>query len=174
MASTNQADEYLRKLAVIFENMMGFIQEGEACLAELRAVASPTLGATASLATRSTVLLVDDDGPLLRAMVRALQRDFELSTASSVEQALSLIEAQPFDAVVSDFHLPDGQGVRVLNDFAFANPNGVRVLYTGAALDAEIIKRSVAGGLIHRVLAKPAMPDAVRAALADELAKKSR
>lgn len=168
----SHADEILHRLAVVFENMIALAQEGEAYLSELRSMTTPTAAAANVLIGRPTLLLVDDDGPLLRSMARGLRDDFVLATASTVEQALSLIESQPFDVVVSDFHLPNGTGVRVLSSFAYANQSGVRILYTGAALDAEIIKSNVAGGLIHRLVEKPVTAEALRQTVLEELAKK--
>jgi hypothetical protein len=62
----------------------------------------------------------------------------------------------------------------VLNAFAYANKAGARILYTGASLDAQIIRRNVEGGLIHRLIAKPVAPDAIHAALVEELRNKPR
>jgi len=164
--------DLMKNVAVVFENMIALAQEGEAYLSELRTMTMPASPVTNLLIGQPTLLLVDDDGPLLRSMARALRNDFALATASTVEQALTLIESQPFDVVISDFHLPDGAGVRVLSSFAYANQSGVRILYTGAALDAEIIKSNVAGGLIHRLVEKPVTAEALRQTVLEELAKK--
>jgi PleD family two-component response regulator len=111
MAQTDPTST-VRQLAVVFENMIALAQDGEQYLSELHAIIAQTTPAPNAFTTKPTVLLVDDDGPLLRSMVRSLRDSFELTTASTIEQALSIIDAQPFDAVICDFHLPGGDGIR--------------------------------------------------------------
>jgi DNA-binding response OmpR family regulator len=57
------------------------------------------------------VLVVDDDDLVLRTTVRVLMRaGYEVTSTTSVEQALQLMRQQWFHAVVSDLEMPGMHG----------------------------------------------------------------
>lgn len=173
--------ETKRRLAEALETIVSAAHDGELFLHELRrqerapresslvdAPDTPTLEEqlAGDVDDRPRLLLVDDNPLLLRAMKRAFGKRFAVHTAANVESALELIDRlNDYDAIVSDFHLPDGQGLRVIAYFAWAYPSSIRVLYTGANVQAPIIKRALQGGLIHVVVEKPEAP----ATLVDKL-----
>lgn len=83
------------------------------------------------------VLVVDDD-PLVRdSLVEELGASFEVSAASSGEEAIACLRLQRFDAVVSDVRMPGMGGVGLLREVAERSPEMVRVFLTGHA-DAEV------------------------------------
>jgi signal transduction histidine kinase len=62
-------------------------------------------------AVRWRVLFVDDEPGLLRATQRLLQRDFDVATASSGEDAIALLETgRHFDAIFCDVSMPGMSG----------------------------------------------------------------
>lgn len=65
------------------------------------------------------VLVIDDEEPVLQAVMRRLERQgWGVTPASTAEQGISMIEAVevPFDVVVTDMSIEDPQaGLRVLN-----------------------------------------------------------
>jgi CheY-like chemotaxis protein/anti-sigma regulatory factor (Ser/Thr protein kinase) len=66
----------------------------------------PAVRPAAAGAPRRRVLIVDDDARLLRALERALEREFEVTTTVSPGRALELIRARPFDAILCDVMIP--------------------------------------------------------------------
>ncbi len=63
------------------------------------------------------VLLVDDEAELLNQAKIFLEREddrFEITTSQTVEEALQLIENEELDAVVSDYRMPDKDGIEFL------------------------------------------------------------
>lgn len=57
------------------------------------------------------VLLVDDDEIARSAITTVLEESgFEVSNASNVPQALVLIAAEKYDALLSDLHMPGAGG----------------------------------------------------------------
>ncbi len=65
----------------------------------------------------SRVLVVDDEPQILRALKASLRgAGYEVETAETVEQALTLLAANPPDAVILDLVLPDGSGVEVCRE----------------------------------------------------------
>jgi response regulator RpfG family c-di-GMP phosphodiesterase len=184
-------DETMRHIAEVFEKISLFVQDGEALLSSLRTEITTKhrqepfdgvhrLTAVAEQAAaplpneerpKPTLLFVDDSEPLLRALSRVLREKFAITTASTVDEALAVIESQSFDAILCDLHLPDGEGLRVLNAFAYASPNGARLLYTAASIATERIRSALLGGLIHRTISKPVTPDIIEEAVREELQK---
>jgi two-component system KDP operon response regulator KdpE len=61
------------------------------------------------------ILAVDDEAPILRALVVNLRaRDYECDTATTAEEALSLAAQRPPDAVILDLGLPGMSGLDVI------------------------------------------------------------
>jgi len=81
---------------------------------------------------RPTILIVDDDPVLRRALAREL-RQYEVLEAEGIDQALTrLIENREICAVVADQHLGDGLGSDLLSEVKRRAPWSVRVLMSGA------------------------------------------
>lgn len=61
-------------------------------------------------------LLVIDDEPDLRTLyeLTLLREGYELVSAACVSEALALLQAETFGAVISDMRLPDGSGLDIL------------------------------------------------------------
>jgi DNA-binding response OmpR family regulator len=76
------------------------------------------------------VLLVDDDEVLRFSLSKVLeQHDFDVTTASSVSEALKHISSNPYDVLLSDLHMPGaGDGLTVVSAMRHANPKGVTML----------------------------------------------
>ena len=69
--------------------------------------------------TLRRILLVEDEDAHARIIQRSFERYgtcSELAIASSLAQALQLIEAHAFDLVITDWRLPDGEGFDLLKD----------------------------------------------------------
>jgi YesN/AraC family two-component response regulator len=76
------------------------------------------------------ILLVDDD-EIIRSTLSALLEDqnFEVTTASSVPEALKYINADSFDVLLSDLHMPGaGDGLTVVSAMRHANPKAITIL----------------------------------------------
>lgn len=76
------------------------------------------------------ILLVDDNETVRRTLSRVLQmQDFEVTTAAGVVEALQFINSQPFDALLTDLHMPGaGDGLTVVSAMRHKNPQAVTFL----------------------------------------------
>lgn len=108
------------------------------------------------------VLVVDDERLVVAAMQRILRSVAEVTTAASAEEALTLLEQQSFDGVLSDFDMPGHNGLWLLSEVARRWPNTRRVLQSADPPAAAAAAK--ASGLLHDLLQKPAPIDEVRAA----------
>ena len=64
---------------------------------------------------KKRVLLIDDEVVLLSVLERSLSSDFEVKTASSGLEALSLCQQNRFDILVMDVNMPENDGFQTLS-----------------------------------------------------------
>lgn len=105
------------------------------------------------------LLLVDDEINLLHALKRLLSRslagrDYVVEVFDDPEAALQRASQIEFDVVVSDFRMPQMDGVTFLRCFRGIQPNATRLLLS-AATDFEALVTAVNEVGIYRYLAKP-------------------
>jgi response regulator RpfG family c-di-GMP phosphodiesterase len=101
------------------------------------------------------VLFVDDDAYILSGFQRNLRGRFEIETALSGELGLKILRQDPsFAVIVSDFRMPDMNGVEFLSKTSAEWPDRMRILLTGEA-DAKAVAAAVNQGHIFRFLTKP-------------------
>ena len=65
------------------------------------------------MSTKSKVLLVDDDESLLKLLtIRLLANNYEVSTANCASDALSELQQQHFDVLLTDLRMDDIDGMQ--------------------------------------------------------------
>lgn len=86
------------------------------------------------------LLVVDDDDGVRAVATEVFRRaGYDVSAASSGQQAAALLEEGDFVAAVVDLVLPDTSGLQVLEQVREANPETVMVVITGyASLDSAM------------------------------------
>lgn len=98
------------------------------------------------------ILVVDDDGLVLTAMSRILEG--EGHTILTHADPLKAAEERDFDVVISDFLMPNLNGIELLGVYKETVPDCVRLLLT-AASDFKIALDAVNRGEVYRLLPKP-------------------
>ncbi len=101
--------------------------------------------------TPRRLLLVEDHEPTLQVLSRLLSRaGHEVTTASTVGDALKLAEAAEFDAVISDLGLPDGTGTELMRQLHARY--GLRgIALSGYGMEDDVARSREAGFLLHLV-----------------------
>lgn len=100
------------------------------------------------------VLCVDDDPAILRAYARWLARQgMSVETAPDAHRALSLLDARPFDVVVSDVAMPDIDGLDLLREVRRRDLDLPVILVTGLPSVGVALSASADGA--YRYLVKP-------------------
>jgi two-component system probable response regulator PhcQ len=90
--------------------------------------------ATPEFAMDQTLLIVDDEEMVRRALTRTLRADgYRLLTAASGEEALALLERQPVTMVISDQHMGAMSGLELLRSVSERWPETLRIVLTGHA-----------------------------------------
>lgn len=102
------------------------------------------------------ILFVDDEANILRAITRVFLDDtYEILTASSGNEALEILSCcSPVQVVVSDFRMPQMNGVELLRKIRKQWPETVRLVISGYADTAAIIS-AINDGQIYRFIPKP-------------------
>lgn len=101
------------------------------------------------------VLLVDDDVNILAAYRRVLRGKLELSVADNGKEALNILKnAGPFAVIVSDYRMPEMDGIEILARARDLFPDTVRIMLTGQA-DMQAAIDAINQGNIFRFLTKP-------------------
>ncbi len=135
----------------------------------LEEVPSRSAAVPAQTARRSVrILLVDDHPDTCAALERLLTlRGHQVVAAHSVHAALEAAENNPFDLLISDVGLPDGNGMELLRQLrAKIDIRGIAI--SGFGMDADIGKSLEAGFSAH--LVKPVKLEKLEAAIARVIA----
>ena len=111
------------------------------------------------------VLFVDDDPKVLAGIRRQLRKKVPIETVESGRAGLEAMHASgPFSVVVTDYCMPEMNGIEFLTRVRQVAPETVRVLLTGSA-DLNAAIQAVNQGNIFRFLTKPCSPEELTAAL---------
>lgn len=108
---------------------------------------------------KSKILLVDDEQNILDAYTRHLRFRYDVTAVNSGKDGLiSLKEKGPFEAVVTDFRMPEINGIQFLSAARQISPDTVRIMLTGHA-DMQSAIDAVNEGSLFRFLTKPCPTD---------------
>jgi two-component system, NtrC family, sensor kinase len=118
-------------------------------------ITTPDGSAGPEAASPSTILIVDDDEHVRRALRRVLRRArCRVVDAPDAVAGLRLLEQEPIQVVVSDYRMPGLSGVEFLREVKERWPRIQRVLLTGQA-DSIAIEEAVNRSEIFRFIWKP-------------------
>lgn len=105
--------------------------------------------------TTETLLLLDDEENVLRALVRLLRRDsYTIETATNAQQAFEILAAQPVQVIISDQRMPDISGTEFLSRVKDLYPDTVRLILSGYS-DFASLTEAINRGAVYRYVAKP-------------------
>ncbi len=112
-------------------------------------------------ANAAHVLVVDDEGAIRYSISKTLQRvGYQVSSASSGEEALDLMNDQVFDVVLTDIRMSGVSGVELLSRIKERQPDTVVILMTGYASLSTAVEALRLGA--HDYLIKPSSSQDLR------------
>ena len=80
------------------------------------------------------LLVVDDEESVALTVSEVLKLEgFEVDTARSGEEATACLEAKPYDLVLTDLHMENGDGISVLEEVRRCSPLTISIVLTGFA-----------------------------------------
>jgi len=105
--------------------------------------------------TDRTLLLVDDEPNILKALKRLLRKDgYTILLADGGEQALQILAETPVNVIVSDHRMPVMTGIEFLAQVKERFPDITRIVLSGFS-DLDTITEAINEGNIYKFLAKP-------------------
>ena len=108
----------------------------------------------ADVAQKDSVLIVDDEAPLLEMYRAILSAYFDVTTVTTVKEAEFALHKKAFRVVVADHLMPGGNGLSFLVRVREEHPETARVLVTGY-MKPEMLLRAVNEAAVFRYLVKP-------------------
>jgi len=116
---------------------------------------------------RPRLLVVDDEHDILDFVERVFRRDYLVERASSVEEALPLLERGVVDVIISDRRMPHQSGEQLLSRAAALQPAALRILLTGYS------EETAASEAVDAWLHKPVDAEELTAAVAEAQARRA-
>jgi two-component system alkaline phosphatase synthesis response regulator PhoP len=111
------------------------------------------------------ILVVDDEGAIRYSISKTLQRvGYQVSAASSGEEALTMLESQEFDVVLTDIRMPGLTGVELLAKIKEKAPDSIVILMTAYASLGTAVESLRLGA--HDYLIKPVSSQDIRQSVA--------
>ncbi|MFB6223122.1 MAG: response regulator transcription factor, partial [Haloarcula sp.] len=98
-------------------------------------------------------LVVDDSDFFAEMTAETLtqQHDIQSVAANSASEALDLLDTEGFDCVVSDYEMPEMDGLELLEKIRETNPSIPFILLTGRG-DEETASKAIAAGVADYLL----------------------
>ena len=122
---------------------------------------------------KTRVLLVDDEKDFVETLAQRLEiRAFEVKTAFSGNDALSLIMEHDFDVIVLDVLMPEKDGIDTLKEIKNMKPLIIVIMLTGHAT-AETATEGMKLGAYDYLIKPTGLDDLIsKITMADRLKKK--
>lgn len=102
------------------------------------------------------VMLVDDEDYILKALKRTINMytDWDVETYQDPREALRRARTTVFDAVITDYMMPELNGLELLQELRNLQPDTIRILLTGV-IDIETVMSAINKAGAFRFIPKP-------------------
>jgi len=101
------------------------------------------------------ILCVDDETGIVRAIRRLLKSEpVNVLTAGSGAEGLEILRKQSVSLILTDYRMPEMNGIEFLEQAAPLCPDAFRIILTGYA-EAHVLVDAVNRGQIYKILYKP-------------------
>ncbi|MCB0280259.1 MAG: response regulator [Calditrichaeota bacterium] len=108
---------------------------------------------------KTTVLCLDDEPIVTRSLSFLLEKDYNVVTANSPEDAIEQIKSNSdIKIVISDYLMPNMNGCDLLAKVKDIKPEIYRIILTGYA-DNSHLAFNFEAGVVKEIISKPWEPD---------------
>jgi len=116
-----------------------------------------------------SILLVDDEPALLDIAKRFLEKAGSISviTVPSAKEAINRLKKQSFDAIVSDYEMPEMTGVQFLRELRIHGDHTPFIIFTGKGREQIVVEALNAGATFY--LEKGSNPKALYSELSNQI-----
>ena len=119
------------------------------------------------------IIFVDDESKVLgglRRLLYPLRTEWNMTFAESGVQALTAMERDAFDVIITDIRMPGMDGIELLGRVREAYPEVVRIVLSGQS-ERDLTLKSAASA--HQYLSKPCDAETLKKTLARAIALKN-
>lgn len=118
------------------------------------------------------IIIIDDDHDICLLLQKFLKKnDFEVDFVNTGEEAIEVLKKNTFDLIISDYRLPDEDGLSLLKKIKIIDPSAAVVMITGYS-DIRIAVDTLKHGAYDYVT-KPLYPDEILVTIREALRKKA-
>ena len=104
---------------------------------------------------QKTVLLLDDEVNIIKALTRTLRRDgYRILSSTSISEAFTLLAENEVQVIISDQRMPEMSGTEFLSQVKAIHPHTVRIVLSGYT-DLKSVTEAINQGAIYKFLTKP-------------------
>jgi DNA-binding NtrC family response regulator len=115
------------------------------------------------------VLFVDDEADILTSLNRFLRKEpYRKLFAETAEKALELLDGNDVAIVISDYNMPDMNGLELMKAVKLRYPEIIPLIISGHENVGQIIESSNPSG-IFRFITKPVEPITLRQVINDAI-----
>lgn len=102
-----------------------------------------------------TLLLLDDEENILRALTRVFRRDrYRILSTTSISEAFQLLAENHVQVIISDQRMPEMSGTEFFSQVKAIHPDTVRIVLSGYT-DLKSVTDAINEGAIYKFLTKP-------------------
>ncbi|MDM8351127.1 EAL domain-containing protein, partial [Pseudomonas sp. sp1636] len=110
---------------------------------------------SAAYSSAQTLLLLDDEENILRALTRVLRRDgYQVLTANRAQEAFALLAKHDVQVILSDQRMPEMNGTAFFSRVKDLYPDTIRIVLSGYT-DLISVTDAINQGAIYKFLTKP-------------------
>lgn len=104
---------------------------------------------------QKTLLLLDDEENILRALTRVFPRDgYRILSTSDISEAFKLLAENDVQVIISDQRMPEMSGTEFFSQVKAIHPDTVRIVLSGYT-DLKSVTDAINEGAIYKFLTKP-------------------
>jgi DNA-binding NtrC family response regulator len=101
--------------------------------------------------SRKSILIVDDEVSIRKALQKALEREgYLVTTVKAVQEAVAVARETSYNLIISDLILPDGEGISLIESIRQTSPEIASIIITGNATVESAIQ-ATKKGVFHYV-----------------------
>lgn len=106
--------------------------------------------------TMHQIILVDDESNVLNAIRRELMRTgaYEVEVYDNAREAMDRMIEKQFDLIISDYRMPQINGVQLLTHAKETQPDAIRLILSGYS-DLDALLGAINEAEIYRFISKP-------------------
>ena len=108
--------------------------------------------------TKPSILYIDDVQDNLLSFKSVFRREYQIDTVSSAQEALTLIDQNLYELIISDQRMPGMTGVEFFGTIVNTHPDPMRIILTGYS-DFDAIVEAINKGKIYYYVSKPWDPN---------------